>query len=203
MDSQDWNSRYESTESLWSKAPNQFVAEYLESLPAGSMIDLAGGEGRNALWFATRGWKVENVEFSTVALEKFAQRAEDEELELRCKSTNADVTTDPQYALHEVDLGIIVYLQIEATGLSKAISSLVLNVKSGGTFFGVWHARENLSDGFGGPQDPKVLPTQMELRQALAHAGLPAASVELRKRRVQDGAVVHEAIDIIAIAIKP
>ena len=39
------------------------------------MVDLAGGEGRNAIWFASRGWQAENVEFSEVALTKFRSRA--------------------------------------------------------------------------------------------------------------------------------
>lgn len=200
MDSRDWDNRYESLENVWSLSPNQFVVEYLENLPVGSMIDLAGGEGRNALWFASRGWNVENVEFSKVALGKFAQRSWDEDLEIFCKSTHADVTADPQYALREVDLGVIIYLQIEAEGLSKAISSLVSNLKSGGTFFGVWHARENLTDGFAGPQDPNVLPTQEELRQACTQAGLSSISIELRSRFVQTVDALREAIDVVVIA---
>ena len=203
MDSNDWDTRYESAENVWSSTPNHFVVEYLEHLPVGSMIDLAGGEGRNALWFAGRGWSVENVEFSKVALSKFAQRFEAAELGEFCKSTHADVAADPQFALRHVNLALIAYLQIEAPQLAGAITSVVSNLKSGGTFFGVWHARENLSGGFGGPKDPEVLPTRDELRQALDQAGLPSSTIELRKRSVHDGDVLREAFDVVAIATKP
>ena len=202
MDSQDWDVRYESAGNFWSLTPNEFVVEYLEHLPVGSMIDLAGGEGRNALWFASRGWDVENVEFSKVALGKFADRLFEENLESRCKSTNADVTKNPEFALREVDLGVIAYLHIDSTGLLSAIRSLVSNIKSGGTFFGIWHARENLLSGYGGPQDPEVLPTKAEMQNALEQCGIFNASVELKDRHVVFGTEERRAIDLVVVATK-
>jgi SAM-dependent methyltransferase len=202
MDSQDWDTRYKSADNIWSLTPNEFVAQYLEHLPIGSMIDLAGGEGRNALWFASRGWQVENVEFSRVALGKYADRAIEKDLLEHCKATHADVTEDIHYALHDVDLGVIAYLHIDSTGLAKAIQSLVSNIKPGGTFFGIWHARENLLDGYGGPQDPEVLPTKEEVQEALVQSGITNVSIELKERRVSIGAEVKVAIDLVVIAVK-
>jgi SAM-dependent methyltransferase len=202
MDSQDWDTRYKSADNIWSLSPNEFVAQYLEHLPTGSMIDLAGGEGRNALWFASRGWQVENVEFSKIALGKFCDRAEKENLQALCKATHADVTEDIQFALQNVDLGVIAYLHIESTGLTKAIQSLVSNIKPGGTFFGIWHARENLVDGFGGPQDPEVIPTKEAVQEALVKSGISGASIELKERRVSVGDEIKIAIDLVVIAVK-
>ena len=51
-------------------APNQFVEAETEDLPPGRALDLAAGEGRNAIWLAERGWVVTVVEFSKVALEQ-------------------------------------------------------------------------------------------------------------------------------------
>ncbi|MCU1514795.1 MAG: methyltransferase [Microbacteriaceae bacterium] len=198
MDSNDWDARYEAADSVWSLAPNEFVVEYLERLPAGTMIDLAGGEGRNALWFASRGWLAENVDFSKVALDKFVTRAAEIGLADRCTATLVDATAAPALALAPADLGVIAYLQVEASGLAVAIASLVAGLKPGGTFFGVWHARENLADGMGGPQDATVLPTQAELRHALDAAGLPTATIALRERRVTAGT----AIEMVAVATK-
>jgi SAM-dependent methyltransferase len=202
MDSQDWDTRYKSADNIWSLTPNEFVAQYLEQLPAGSMIDLAGGEGRNALWFASRGWEVENVEFSRVALGKYADRSIEMDLLDHCKATHADVTENIQYALHDVDLGVIAYLHIDSTGLAKAIQSLVSNIKPGGTFFGIWHARENLVDGYCGPQDPEVIPTKEAMREALIKSGISGASIELKERRVNVGEEIKTAIDLVVLAIK-
>ncbi len=70
MDAEGWNSRYASTELVWSAAPNVFVEEELSYLPPGRALDLACGEGRNALWLAQRGWDVTAVDFSKVAIKK-------------------------------------------------------------------------------------------------------------------------------------
>jgi SAM-dependent methyltransferase len=202
MDSNDWDKRYAAAETVWSLTPNQFVVEYLSDLPAGSMIDLAGGEGRNALWFATRGWKAENADFSGVALQKYTERAAAEGLSEQCIATQVDATNATPFALAPVDLGIIIYLQIEAEGLAAAIASLGAAIKPGGTFFGVWHARENLDGGFGGPQRPEWLPTKDELRTALDASGIPGATIELRNREVNVEGGTRTAIDVIAHAIK-
>jgi len=202
MDSKDWDTRYKSADNIWSLTPNAFVTQYLEHLPTGSMIDLAGGEGRNALWFASRGWEVENVEFSRVALGKYADRSIEMDLLDHCKATHADVTEDIRYALRNVDLGVIAYLHIDSTGLAKAIQSLVSNIKPGGTFFGIWHARENLVDGYGGPQDLEVIPTKEAVREALIKSGISGASIELKERRVNVGEEIKTAIDLTVLAIK-
>ncbi len=50
----------------------------LESFSKGSLLDLACGDGRNAIYFAQMGFDVTAVDFSTVALarlEKFAREA--------------------------------------------------------------------------------------------------------------------------------
>lgn len=50
---------------------------------------------------------------------------------------------------------------------------------------GVWHARENLETGFGGPQDPEVLPTANELREFLAQYPLDIEFLGNRDGQVQ------------------
>ena len=203
MDSNDWDKRYEAADNIWSLTPNQFVVEYLSDLPTGSVIDLAGGEGRNALWFASRGWQAENTDFSPVALRKFSDRAAELGLAERCVATCVDATSEElKFTLAPVDLGMIIYLQINAKDLAQAIKSLVSALEPNGTFFGVWHARENLDGGFGGPQDPAVLPTQEELRIACVNAGLNDPMIEIKKRSVDVDGSERIAIDVVAMATK-
>ena len=60
MDAEAWNERYRDSELVWSAGPNQFVEAELSGLTPGRALDLAAGEGRNAIWLARRGW-LENV----------------------------------------------------------------------------------------------------------------------------------------------
>ena len=71
----DWNARYAQKELLWTAAPNRRFAEEVAGLAPGRALDLACGEGRNAVWLAERGWEVIGVDFSDVALAKATELA--------------------------------------------------------------------------------------------------------------------------------
>ncbi len=70
MDARAWDERYTAAALVWSSTPNQFVAAELAGVTPGLAVDLAAGEGRNALWLAERGWQVTAVDFSLVGLDK-------------------------------------------------------------------------------------------------------------------------------------
>lgn len=203
MDSQAWDDRYRSTDSVWSPTPNEFVREYLASLPPGRMVDVAGGEGRHALWFAQRGWEAENLDFSPVAVSKSLQRASDLNLGERFLGHVADADSIQDYLLAPANLVVIAYLQIPAPELAAAIRNAARQLVGGGVLFGVWHARENLVDGVGGPQDPALLPTQEELRSAFSDANLVVSHAGLRRRAVQVGGETREAVDVVVMARAP
>ena len=49
-----WNERYASKELLWSSGPNELFASEVRNLKPGTALDVACGEGRNALWLAAQ-----------------------------------------------------------------------------------------------------------------------------------------------------
>ena len=64
-----WNKRYANPDYLYSTEPNLFLAEH-SSLLSGPVLSLSEGEGRNAVFLASRGLSVTGVDISAVALEK-------------------------------------------------------------------------------------------------------------------------------------
>lgn len=51
--------------------PSEFLVEFEGRLPRdGRVLDLACGRGRNAVWLARRGFRVDAVDFSSIALAK-------------------------------------------------------------------------------------------------------------------------------------
>jgi hypothetical protein len=79
---------------------------------------------------------------------------------------------------------------------------LVANLVSGGTFFGVWHALENLKDGFGGPQDPNVLPSVESMTKILGALPLKVEFVTNRDGQVQTKHGLKPSITLTALALK-
>jgi SAM-dependent methyltransferase len=164
MDGQDWDQRYAASELVWSAAPNQFVASELADLPPGRALDVATGEGRNAIWLADRGWDVTAVDFSLVGLDKARtlQTRHERGRDMHISWVHADVL-EYDADSRAFDLVLIAYLQLPAdqrrAALRRAFDALV----EGGTFFLVAHDSTNLTGGTGGPQDPSVLLTAEEV----------------------------------------
>ncbi len=71
-----WNRRWVDTDPL-AGTPSPVVCAIVEGLtiPAGPVLDLAGGPGRNAVWLAERGHAVTLVDVSEVALSLANRRA--------------------------------------------------------------------------------------------------------------------------------
>jgi hypothetical protein len=201
MDSAFWDSKYSVDEYIYTKDVNRFVKESLSDLPPGKMIDLAGGEGRNTVFFAEKGWQAENIDLSSVGLEKCERLAAETNVSELVFTTNASAS-DFESKLAPVDLGVIAYLQIPQTELAVAIERWVSNIKSGGVFFGVWHALENLKDGFGGPQNPDLLPSESSMKTLLSSLPLEIAFVTNRDGQVQTKQGLKPSITLTAMATK-
>ena len=184
MDKAFWDSKYSSDEYIYTKDVNRFVKESLSDLAPGKMIDLAGGEGRNTVYFAERGWQAENIDLSSVGLEKCERLAAEKNVSDLVFTTNASALNF-ESKLAPVDLGVCAYLQITQAQLTIAITRVVENIKPGGVFFGVWHALENLKDGFGGPQNPGVLPSESSMMSLLSSLPLEIQFVTNRDGQVQ------------------
>ena len=181
MDANAWDERYAASELVWSAGPNRFVAEELADLPPGTAVDLAAGEGRNAIWLARRGWSVTAVDFSQVALDKGRTLAGDTALEWVC----ADATT--WRPAQSVDLVVVAYLQLPADQRRAAVRGAVESLAPGGTFLLVAHDSTNLTEGTGGPQDPAVLMTAEDVLADLDGLPLEVVRAERVAREVSPG----------------
>ena len=188
MDSSYWDAKFDTDDYIYTTVVNRFVKEYCEPLiaaqPKGKMIDLAGGEGRNSVWFAEHGWQAEIIDFSRAALTKALALAEERGVADKYFAHVADATGF-ESVLTPVDVGLIAYLQVSNEDLFDALDTLIENIKPGGYLLGVWHARENLTEGFGGPQDPNILPTASEVREFLESQPVQIEVLENREGQIQ------------------
>lgn len=65
-----WDKTFSREEYVFGKDPVKFLAESIERLPKGRVLDLAMGEGRNAVFLAKKGFVVEGVDISRVGIRK-------------------------------------------------------------------------------------------------------------------------------------
>ena len=194
-----WNERYAGSEYLWDVGPNQFVERYLGGIAAGTAIDLGAGEGRNAVWLATRGWEDVAVDFSQVGLDKAARLAADRAVSERVTLVNADVLTWEPSA--PVDLVVIAYLQIAPADRRLALEHASTWPRPGGRLFLVAHDRSNVEHGYGGPSDPDHCYDLDEVIASLRGLEIEAAEVARREVVTEDGP--RTALDTIVMARRP
>ena len=69
-DRRSWDRLYQSNQYIFGKEPAQFLAQHLPDLTSGRVLDIAMGEGRNAVFLAKKGFLVDGVDISEVALRK-------------------------------------------------------------------------------------------------------------------------------------
>ncbi len=152
MDAHAWDERYAASAQVWSTAPNQFVEAALADLPPGDALDLACGEGRNAIWLAGKGWRVTAADFSAVAVDRARRLAGEVEIDWRVGNALTE-------ELPSVDLVVLAYLHLPASERTALVRRAWSAVRPGGTFFLLAHDLTNLTEGTGGPQDASVLST--------------------------------------------
>lgn len=191
-----WDERYADSDYLWDVAPNQFVEQRLADADPGRAIDLAAGEGRNAVWLAEQGWHVIAVDFSVAGLEKARKLAEHRGVAERLETVVADALTyEP---VEPVDLVVIAYLQLPAPQVRTVLEHAATWLRPGGCLFIVAHDRSNHEHGYGGPPMPDVLYDLDDTVAALAALEVETAEVAQRHVETDDGPRI--ALDTLVIA---
>lgn len=100
MDAKEREEVYGRDEYYWGREPSRLAeqtVEYLPSDPAGlRLIDIGAGEGRDAVFFAERGFEVTAVDISPAGLEKAHRLAEQRGVELTTMRADANELEFPQ-----------------------------------------------------------------------------------------------------------
>jgi SAM-dependent methyltransferase len=188
---QEWDSRYAGSERVWSAAPNTWVAATLRGEFTGRALDLGAGEGRHAVWLAALGWQVTAVDFSAVGIERGRSGAEETGVEVEW--VVADVRTWEPPAGVTYDLVLVAYLHLPDDVLARVRNWLA----PGGQLVVIGHAVRNLTEGVGGPSDPRLLHTEAGYRAA--SEGLVVEELGEVIRHLPEG----DAIDLVLVARKP
>lgn len=204
MNSEFWDQRYAAAELVWSRGPNQFLVREVDGLAPGRALDLACGEGRNAIWLASQGWQATGVDFSPVGIDKARALAGamsgPASASIAFEVGDATTWTGPGEGF---DLVVIFYLHLPADQRRAAHQHAAEAVAPGGTLLIVGHDRDNLEHGVGGPQDASLLLVASEVTDDLDGLGLVIERAEQLTREVEVDGEIHHAIDCLVRAHRP
>lgn len=190
--SEDWDRAYAACELTFSIEPHPDVEAALGALPPGSALELGCGEGRHAIWLATRGWRVMAVDFSPVAVNRGRLIAAHHGVDVSWVVADlADHQPVPP-----LDLVVILYLHIHPEALAAALGKAAAALAPGGTLFVLGWDRHNAAAGTGGPRPPEVLYALGELV-----AAVDGLQVSRAQRLPQVGS--PDAVDALLVAHRP
>lgn len=214
MDAAAWDARYAGADLVWSAGPNVWVRELCTAMTPGRALDVAAGEGRNALWLVEQGWSVVAADFSTVGVERMGQIADRRLGERRSAFTAVvadatqpaprppsdlvvDVGTGEGSGAGVYDLVLISYLHLPRSQWGEALAAAVRACVVGGAVLVVAHAVRNLTEGVGGPVDPMIL---FDPEDVIASAAELPVDVELAQLRARDvEGAEHPALDTVVL----
>ena len=196
-----WDSRYGEPGFAYGTEPNEFLAENAERYlpPKGEILSLAEGEGRNAVFLASRGFRVTGVDSSAVGLAKARALAAERGVHIET------VVED----LARFDLGVdrwdgivSIWCHNPPEVRTRLHRSVVAALRPGGVLLLESYTPKQLDYKTGGPRTPELMMTAAGAREELA--GLELIVAEEKLREVHEG-TYHDGTSAVlqVIARKP
>lgn len=148
-----WDQRYTENETVYGLEPNRFFKAFIDTHQPGSILLPAGGEGRNAIYAASKGWQVDAFDFSPVAREKALKRAQERGVQINYFTARAeDFKAGKLY-----DAVALIYVHLPEEVRKAFHQEVNRSLKSGGYLVLEAFAREQIHNTSGGPKDPVLL----------------------------------------------
>lgn len=138
-----WDSQYKETPFKSGKGPLPFLQQMLPRLQKGKVLDIAMGEGANAVYLAQKGMSVKGFDVSPVAIERALQLAKETGVTVEAKAADLDLFL---LGLMEYDTIIMTYFK---PPIQRYYSELIRALKQGGTLLVHSYSSEEMKEAYG------------------------------------------------------
>ncbi|ETT27444.1 thioredoxin reductase [Rhodococcus aetherivorans] len=199
LDEELWDERYRSRPALWSGEPNRHLVGEAAELEPGLALDVGCGEGADAIWLARRGWRVDGVDVSGVALRRAAEHADRAGAEIAGRITwlHENLTAwDPGRGRY--DLVSAQYMHLPPPERDVLFRGLAEAVAPGGTLLIVGHHPTDLQTTVPLPPRPELFFTGVDVVALLDPDGWDVVTEAAVARSVTDpdgrAVTVHDTV---------
>jgi SAM-dependent methyltransferase len=183
MNKEFWNDRYGQHSTVYGDMPNEFFKEQLNLLSPGKIFLPAEGEGRNALYAASKGWQVTACDFSEIAQAK-ALRSAAAHGYADLIYTIQDLSTI-QIPNETYDATALIYVHLPLPIRKHLLRECINGLKPGGKLVIEVFAKKQLEFNTGGPREEALLYSPDELSEDLS--GLSVHLAEERTINLNEG----------------
>ncbi|KPK90763.1 MAG: hypothetical protein AMJ94_08600 [Deltaproteobacteria bacterium SM23_61] len=154
-DQKRWDERYQKRKLDLNQGANTILKKYLRLLPKGKALDLAAGEGRNAVFLAEHGFAAEAVDISPLAISRAKKLAKARGVTIKAMAADLDA-----YPIPEGKYGVILNFYFLDRRL---IPKIKRGLKKGGMVVFETYTTEQKKLGTGGPGQTQYLLKPNEL----------------------------------------
>ena len=180
-DEKFWNKRYADKEYLYGTDPNSFLVEHADLL-TGPVLSLSEGEGRNAVFLASRGLKVHGVDISETALNKAQALARSRGVEIQTEVADLSDFRPEKEAYGAV---ISISAHLPSVIRNRLYPLIEQCLKPGGIMVLEAYSESQLARDTGGPKDADMLMTTTKLKHEFPN--LEPILIQEIEREVSEG----------------
>jgi len=177
-----WDERYSQEEYVYGTEPNDFLRQHVDAIPKGRVLSLCEGEGRNAVFLATKGYTVTGVDSSSIGLAKAQKLATARGVSI---TTELADMADFSIAQNTWDGVVSIFCHIPPAMRAELHRQVVAGLKPGGVLVLEAYTPDQLALGTGGPKVKEMTMTAEDLRRELE--GLEFDLVQELERDVTEG----------------
>lgn len=154
-----WDARFSTPDYVFGTEPNHWLAAHANLWkPGDRVLCVADGEGRNSVWLAKHGLKVDAFDVSAVGLDKARQLAKQAGVEVRYEQASSD---DYHWPLEQLDGVAAIFVQFADPDMrQRMFDQMKRALKPGGTLVLQGYTPAQLAFGTGGPRELSHLYTQ-------------------------------------------
>lgn len=191
-----WDTKYDTTEYIYGKKPNDFLHAHSHLFPSGGRIlCLAEGEGRNSVYLAQQGYRVTGVDASSVGLHKAGQWAQEQNVTINF--VHSDLS---EYDLgHEQWDGIVsIFCHLPPVLRQEIHQKVVAGLKKSGILLLEAYTPKQIQYGTGGPPTEELMMSHDSI--AKEFKGLHFEHLKELEREVVEGSY-HSGLASVVQAI--
>lgn len=155
-----WDKIYSETGYTYGTKPNDFLQENVFQLKSGSVLCVAEGEGRNAVFLAKQGFIVTAVDSSVVGLEKAQRLSAEEGIEIT--TIHADLK-DFDFGIERWDNVVSIFCHLPPELREKVHQEIKLSLVAEGVLLLEAFTPKQLEFATGGPAQIDRLMSQAQL----------------------------------------
>lgn len=149
-----WDSRYSESEYAYGKEPNRFFKSEIDRLTPGSLFMPGEGEGRNAVYAATKGWDVHALDISKEGRKKAFALADEYGVSIRYSLES--IETAPVLS-GTFDAAALIFVHLPPELFSIATKKVAEGLKPDGKLIFELYSKKQLGRSSGGPKNIDML----------------------------------------------